>query len=146
MALLYDEAIDPMNNALDSKRRRFLWIITAIAGIAAITHQSLTAALASAHRDSALKVAHAMLTWPLPVTQPVLAGVSAFVLLGLAAQTNGWRRVTGPQCRLVLGFAIAAVLGPAPKSSFCAMTVVIFIVLITLGLMILLILFLLLVR
>jgi hypothetical protein len=130
--------------ALDPRTRRYLWIIIAVAGIVAATHQSLTAALASAHRDSALKAAHAMLTWPLPMTQPILAGVAAFVLLGLAVQTNGWRRVTVRQDPLVLGFAIAAVLGSGPMVLFCALTVVIFVLVITLGLMVLLILFLLL--
>src|SRR5690349_16212339 len=125
MALLYDEATDPMNNALDLRRRRFLWIIIAVAGIVASTHQSLTVALADAHRDSALKAAHAMLTWPLPTTQPILAGVSAVVLLGLSAETNGWQRVTAPQGRLVLGFTIAAVLGAGPEVLFCALTVAI---------------------
>ena len=93
------------------RTRWVLGIITAVAGIVAVTHQSLTAALASAHRDSALTAAHAMLTWPLPMTQPILAGIGAFVLLGLAVQTDGWRQLTAQQSRLVLGFAIAAILG-----------------------------------
>jgi hypothetical protein len=121
-----------------------LWIITAVSGIVAATHQSLTAALASAHRDSALKAAHAMLTWPLPMTQPILASVAAFVLLGLALQTNGWRQVTARQNRLWLGFAIAGILGASPMVLFCALTVVIFVMIVTVALTILLILFLLL--
>jgi hypothetical protein len=121
-----------------------LWIIIAVSGIAAVTHQSLTASLGSAHRDSALKAAHAMLAWPLPMTQPILAGVAAFVLLGLAVQTNGWQRVTAPQGRILLGFAVAAVLGAGPMVLFCALTVAIFVLAITLVLTFLLILFLLL--
>jgi hypothetical protein len=121
-----------------------LWIIIAVSGIVAATHQSLTAALASAHRDSALKAAHAMLTWPLPMTQPILAGVAAFVLLGLALQTNGWRQVTARQSRLLLGFAIAGIVGVGPMVLFCALTVVIFVVIVTIGLTILFALFLLL--
>lgn len=120
--------------ALDSGTRRFLWIVAVVSGIVAATHQSLTAALASAHRDSALKVAHAMLTWPLPMTQPILAGVAAFVLLGLALQTNGWRQVTTRQSWLLLGFAVAAILGAGPMVLFCAVTVVIFVMIVTLGL------------
>ena len=112
--------------AFDKRTRRFLSITIAVAGIVALTHQSLTAALASAHRDSALKSAHAMLTWPLPMTQPILAGVAAFVLLGIAVQTNGWRQVSARQSRLSLGFAIAAVLGAGPMVLFCVLTVVIF--------------------
>jgi hypothetical protein len=131
--------------ALEKKTRRILWIIVAVAGIAALTHHSLTAALGSAHRDSALKAAHAILTWPLPMTQPILAGVAAFVLLGIAAQTNGWRQVTVRQGRLLLGFAIAATLGAGPLVLFCVLTVVIFSLVILFGLMILLILLLLIV-
>ena len=126
--------------ALDKRTRRLLGIITAVAGIVALTHQSLTAALASAHRDSALKAAYAMLTWPLPMTQPILAGVAAFVLLGIAVQTNGWRQVTARQSRLLLGFATAAVLGAGPMVLFCVLTVAIFSLVISFVLLILLIL------
>lgn len=131
-------------DALDPKTRRFLWITIATGITVALTHQSLTAALASAHRDTALRAAHAMLTWPFPMTQPILAGVAAFVLLGLALVTNGWRRVTVPQGRLLLGFTVAAVLGAGPMVVFCALTVAIFVLLLAIGLTFLLILFLLL--
>ena len=131
--------------ALDKRTRWILGIITAVAGIVALTHESLTAALASAHRDSALKAAHALLTWPLPMTQPILAGVAAFVLLGIAAQTNGWRHVTAQQGRLLLGFAIAAILGAGPMVLFCLLTVVIFLLVISFGLMFLLVLLMLLI-
>ena len=83
-----------------------------------------------------------MLTWPLPMAQPILAGVAAFVLLGLALQTNGWRQVTVRQNRLSLGFAVAGILGASPMVLFCALTVVIFVVIVTLVLTILFILFL----
>ena len=131
--------------ALEKRTRRFLGITIAVAGIVALTHQSLTAALASAHRDSALKAAHAMLTWPLPMTQPILAGVAAFVLLGIAVQTNGWRQVTARQSRLLLGFVIAAILGSGPMVLFCVLTVILFSLVISLVLVILLILLLLLI-
>jgi hypothetical protein len=126
--------------ALDKRMRRFLGITIAVAGIVALTHQSLTAALASAHRDSALKTVHAMLTWPLPMTQPILAGVAAFVLLGIAVQTNGWRQVSARQNRLLLGFVIAAILGSGPMVLFCVLTVVIFSLVVSFVLLILLIL------
>jgi hypothetical protein len=121
-----------------------LWIIIATGIIVALTHHSLTAALASAHRDSALRVAHAMLTWPLPMTQPVVAGVATFVLLGFAVQTTGWRRVSVRQGRFLMGFAIAAALGAGPMVLFCALTALICVMVITLALALLLILFLLL--
>jgi hypothetical protein len=83
-----------------------------------------------------------MLTWPLPMAQPILAGVAAFVLLGLALQTSGWRQVTARQNRLSLGFAVAGILGASPMVLFCALTVVIFVVIVTLVLTILFVLFL----
>jgi hypothetical protein len=135
---------DP-GEGLDKKTRRFLWILITVAGIAALAHESLTVALANAHRDSALKVAHAMLTWPLPMTQPILAGLATFVLMGMAVQTNGWRQVTARQSRLLLGFIIAAILGAAPLVLFCLLTVAIFLLIITFGLVFLLVLFLLLI-
>lgn len=126
--------------ALGKGTRRFLAITIAVSGIVALTHQSLTATLASAHRDSALKAAHAMLTWPLPMTQPILAGVAAFVLLGIAVQTNGWRQVSARQSKLLLGFVIAAVLGAGPMVLFCVLTVVIFSLIISFVLLVLFIL------
>lgn len=126
--------------ALGKGTRRFLAITIAVSAIVALTHQSLTATLASAHRDSALKAAHAMLTWPLPMTQPILAGVAAFVLLGIAVQTNGWRQVSARQSRLLLGFVTAAVLGAGPMVLFCVLTVVIFSLVISFVLLVLLIL------
>jgi len=131
--------------ALSKRTRWILGIITAVAGIVALTHESLTVALASTHRDTALKPAHALLTWPLPMTQPILAGVAAFVLLGIALQTNGWRQVTARQGRLLLGFAIAAILGAAPMVLFCLLTVAIFLLVISFGLTFVLVLLLLLI-
>jgi hypothetical protein len=129
--------------ALDTRSRRFLWIIIVVAGIVALTHQSLTAALASAAGDSALKAAYAILTWPLPMGQPILSGIAAVVLLGIALRTNGWRQVTARQSRLVLGFAIAATLGASPEVLLFAMSFVAFVLVVSFGLMFLLVLLLL---
>lgn len=134
---------DP-TGALNTRTRRFLWVLIGTAGVATLTHESLTVALASAERDSALKAAHAMLTWPLPMAQPILAGIATFALLGVAVQTNGWRQVTARQNRLILGFAIAAILGAGPMVLFCALTVVVFLLVISFGLMFLVVLLLLL--
>jgi hypothetical protein len=91
--------------ALDKRTRLILGIIAAVAGIVAMTHQSLTAALASAHRDSA----------------------------------------TAQESRLLLGFAIVAILGAGPMVLFCLATVVIFLLVITFGLIFLVVLLLLMV-
>ena len=133
---------DP-GKAPDRTTRRLLWILIAVAGAVALTHESLTVALANAHRDSALQAAHTMLTWPLPMTQPILAGVGAFGLLGMAVPTNAWRQVTARQSRLLLGFAIAAILGAAPEVFFVLLTVLILLLVITFGLIFLLVLLLL---
>jgi len=70
------------------------------------------------------------------MTQPILAGVAAFVLMGIAVQTSGWRQVTERQSRLLLGFGTAAVLGAAPMVLFCVLTVIIFSLVISLVLLI----------
>jgi hypothetical protein len=131
--------------ALDLRTRRSLWITTVVAGIVAVTHPSLTGALASAHGDGSLRAAHAMLTWPLPNAQPIVSGGAAIVLLGIAVHTNGWRWVTARQWRLLLGIAIAAVVGSGPMVLFCALIVVTFVLVITLALIVVLIIFLLLI-
>ena len=115
------------SDGLDSRTRRGLWITIATGVIVAATHQSLTAALASAHRDAALKAAQAVLAWPLPMTQPIVAGVAAFVLLGFAVQTTGWRFLSARQGRLVIGFAVAAALAAGPMVLFVALTVLVFV-------------------
>ena len=125
------------SDGLDSRTRRGLWNIIITGVIVAATHQSLTAALASAHRDSALKAAHAVLVWPLPMTQPIVAGVAAFVLLGFAVQTTGWRFVSARQARLVIGFAVAAGLAAGPMVLFVALTALICVVVIAIALTIL---------
>jgi hypothetical protein len=125
------------SDGLDSRTRRGLWITIATGVIVAATHQSLTAALGSAHRNTALKAAHAMLAWPLPMTQPIVAGVAAFVLLGFAVQTTGWRFVSARQARLVIGFAVAAVLAAGPMVLFVALTVLVCVLVIAVALTIL---------
>ena len=129
------------SDGLDSRTRLGLWVTITTAVIVAATHQSLTAALASAHRDTALKAAHAVLIWPLPMTQPIVAGVAAFVLLGFAVQTTGWRFVSARQARLVIGFAVAAVLAAGPMLLFVALTVLACVVVIAIALTILFMLF-----
>jgi hypothetical protein len=71
--------------------------------------------------------------------------VAAFVLLGVAVQTNGWRQITARQSRLLLGFAIVAILGAGPMLLFCLVTVVVFVLVVSFGLIFLLILLLLLI-
>jgi hypothetical protein len=121
-----------------------LWITIATGVIVAATHQPLTAALASAHRVTVLRAAHTVLAWPMSMTQPIVAGFAAFVLLGFAVQTAGWRFVGAQQARLVIGFAVVAVLAAGPMVLFVALTVLVCVVVSAIALAILFMLFLLL--
>lgn len=126
------------SDGLDLRTRRGLWITIATGVIVAATHQSLTGALASAHRDAGLKAAQAILAWPLPMAQPIVAGFAVFVLLGFAVQTTGWRFVSAQQARLVIGFAVAAALAAGPMVLFVALTVLVFVAVIAIVIAILL--------
>jgi hypothetical protein len=146
--------VDPMpggvpdqeySDGLGSGTRRGLWTTIAIGVTVAAAHQPLTTALANSHRDTALKAAHAVLAWPLPVTQPIVAGFAAFVLLGFAVQTTGWRVVSARQARLVIGFAVATVLAAGPMILFVTLTVLLCVVIIAIALTILFMVFMLLI-
>jgi hypothetical protein len=126
-----------------TRTRRGLWITITAAVVVAAAHQSLTDALASAHRDTVLKAAHAALAWPLPIAQPVVAGMAAFVLLGFAVVTTGWRFVSARQARLVIGFGVAAALAAGPMVIFIGLSVLACLAVIAIGLAFLLMLLLL---
>jgi hypothetical protein len=115
-------AVEILGNGI----RWFLGIVTALAGIVAICHQSLTRSLATAHGVGILGAAHTMLVWPLPLTQPSLAGAAAFGLGAIGIHTHGWRQITPRQGRYLLGFTAAAVLGAGPMVLLVTLTFVIF--------------------
>ena len=126
---------DPVD-AFNRGTRRVLTTITVLAGGVALTHQLLTNALAATHKAGPLGAAHALLTWPLPLTQPILAGVSAVVLGVIGMQTGGWRQVTPRQGWYLSGFTVAAVLGAGPMILVCALAFAVFTLVIGIGLMI----------
>jgi hypothetical protein len=99
---------------LGNGTRRFLRTATTLAGIVTVIHRPLADALADAHGTGPLQDAHAILTWPLPLTQPVLAGVAFFVLGVIGVRTHGWRQVTSRQGRYLFSCSVAAVLGAGP--------------------------------
>jgi hypothetical protein len=109
--------------ALHYKTRRALATATIVAGTVALAHQPLAAALAASHVAGALGAAHEVLTWPVPLTQPVLAGVGAAVLSIIGVQSRGWRQVTRRQCWFLLASTVIAVLGAAPMILVCVLTV-----------------------
>lgn len=106
---------------LGSGTRRFLGAATTLAGIVALIHHPLADALADAHGTGPLRAAYAILTWPLPLTQPILAGVAFFVLSVIGVHTRGWRQVTSRQGWYLFGFSVAAVLGAGPMVLLFAM-------------------------
>jgi hypothetical protein len=119
---------------LASGTRRFLALATAVCSVVALVHQPLTGALASAHGAGVLGAAHAVLTWPWPLTQPILAGIAAFVLIAIGVQAHGWRQVTRPQRWYLLSFTVAAVLGAGPTVLIVTLTLLVFTLAIGIGL------------
>ena len=100
--------------ALGNGTRRFLGAATALAGIVALIHHPLADALADAHGAGPLRAAHAILAWPWPLTQPILAGVAFFVLGVIGVRSHGWRQVTSRQGGYLFGFSVVAILGAGP--------------------------------
>ena len=128
--------LDPAGEVLGSGTRRFLALTTALSGIVALIHQPLTGALASTHGAGVLGAARAVLTWPWPLTQPILAGAATFVLMAIGIQAHGWRQVTRPQRWYLLGFTVTAVLGAGPMVLLVTLTLLVFALAIGIGLII----------
>jgi hypothetical protein len=122
--------------ALEHRTRRALGVVTVLAGGAALTQHALAGALAASHGTGVLGAAHAVLTWPTPLAQPVLAGVGAFVLSMIGIQSRGWRHITRRQYWYLSASAVVAVLGAAPMVLVCVLTVVAVALAVMVGLMI----------
>jgi hypothetical protein len=75
-----------------------------------------------------------VLTWPWPATQPILAGLGAFVLIAIGIHAHGWRQVNRRQWRYLMGFTVAAVLGASPMVLLVTLTFVVFALVIGIGL------------
>jgi hypothetical protein len=115
--------------------RQLLGAVTALCGGVALTHQVVASALA--HGGGAWGAAATLLAWPLPLLQPILAGVGASVLCAVGVVTGGWRDIGPRQGWLLLAGAIAAVLGAGPMVLVCALTAVVCVLVVVLGLVIL---------
>jgi hypothetical protein len=77
-----------------------------------------------------------VLVWPIPLSQPVLAGIGGFVLAIVGVQSGGWRQVTRRQAWYLLAAAVAAILGAGPMVLVCVLTIVALALAIMIGLMI----------
>ncbi len=113
-----------------------LGFTTTASGAVALTHQLLTTALAAAHGTGVLGAAHALLIWPLPLAQPILAGIGAFVLGVIGLDAHGWRRVSRRQGWYLLAFTVAAVIGAGPMVLVCVLFGAAIVLAIALGVMI----------
>jgi hypothetical protein len=104
--------------------RRLIGLVTVLSVGVALTHPLLSGALAGAHSAGPWGAAAAVLAWPAPVIQQILAGVGAFVLGVIGALTGGWREIGPRQACLLAAGAMAAVLGAGPMIMVCVLTVV----------------------
>jgi hypothetical protein len=109
--------------------------VAIVSGGVALTHQVLAGALA--HGGGPWGAAATLLAWPVPLLQPILAGVGALVLCAVGLVTGAWRRSGPRQYWLLLGGAIAAVLGAVPMVLVCALTAVVGVLIVVAGLAIL---------
>jgi hypothetical protein len=110
---------------LSGRVRRVLAALTIVSAGVALTHQMLAGALASAHGAGLWGAAAALLAWPVPLIQPILAGAGALLLSIVGMLTGGWRPRGSRQNGLVVAGAIAAVLGAGPMVLICGLTVVV---------------------
>ena len=104
-------------------RRQLLGTATVLDSGVALTHQLLTVALAHSH--GLLAGAYMVLNWPLPLAQPILAGIAA-VCTGLAGvQTRGWQHLSHRHIWLLLTGIVAAVFGAGPMVLVCLLMAVV---------------------
>lgn len=122
--------------SLSGRVRRLVGAVTAVSAGVALTHQILAGALASAHGAGPWGAAAALLAWPVPLIQPILAGTGALVLSAIGMLTGGWRHLTPRQNEVLVAGAIAAVLGAGPMVVVCGLTVVFGVLALAVGLVI----------
>lgn len=103
--------------------RRLLGFTTVTSAVVALTHQLLTGALGAAHGTGIFGAVHALLSWPTPLAQPILAGIGALILCVIGVDARGWRRVSQRQNWYLLVFTIVAVLGAGPMVLVCVLAV-----------------------
>jgi hypothetical protein len=107
---------------LSRRMRQLVGVVTVVSGGVAITHQVLADVLA--HGWGPWGAAATLLAWPVPLIQPILAGVGALVLCAVGVMTGGWREIEPGQDWLLLAGAVAALLGTGPMVLVCVLTAV----------------------
>jgi hypothetical protein len=114
--------------------RRCVGVVSAVSGGVALTHQMLAGALAGAHGAGPWGAAAAVLAWPAPLMQPILAGIGALVLCAVGVVTRGWRDIGPGQTWLMAAGTIAALLGAGPMVLVCVLTALAFVLAVIIGL------------
>jgi len=122
---------------LGGRIRQYAGLLAAVSSGVAASHEVLAGAFASAHGTGPWGAAAALLAWPVPLLQPVLAGVGAVVLCAVGVLTAGWRRLGRRQRWLLAGAAVAAALGAGPMVLVCALIAVACVLAVVAGLAIL---------
>jgi hypothetical protein len=120
---------------LGRRMRQLVVALTVVSGGVAPTHQILAGALALS--GGPWGAAAALLAWPVPLLQPVLAGVGALILCAVGVMTGGWRHIGPRQGWLLLAGATAAILGAGPMVLVCALTAVVYVLAVVIGFVIL---------
>jgi hypothetical protein len=108
---------------LGRRRRQLLGTLAVVSGGVALTHQVLAGVLA--HGWGPLAAAAMVLGWPVPLMQPVLAGVGALILCVVGVRTRGWRHSEPRQDWLLLAGAVAALAGTVPMVVVCALIAIV---------------------
>ena len=133
--VLFGEDDDAVQ-ALHCGTRRALWIVAVVAGSVALAHQPLVGLLAATHGHGVPGVAYDVLAWPVPLAQPVLAGVGAFAVSLVGVQSRGWQQVTRRQYRCLLPCTTVAILGAGPMILVCVVTAAVVALAVVIGLII----------
>lgn len=121
--------------ALSTRSRLFVSGTAVLATAVALTHQLLAGAMADAY-SGPWSAARAVLVWPWPLTQTIVSAVGAGTLVVIALMTDGYLRVSREMSWPLLIATAVAILGAGPMLLVCAITAVVYAVIIVIGVVI----------
>jgi hypothetical protein len=108
----------------------------AAALVVSITHGLLVGGLADAS-SGPWSATRAVVSWPAPLAQQILAGVAAVALLVIAMATGGFRRVSRRLTWPLRAATVAALMGAGPMVLVCAVTVLVWVLIVVVAIAIL---------
>jgi hypothetical protein len=109
----------------DDSTRLLIGLVAVVSVAVALTHQLLAGALSRTHGAGPFGAAAAVLGWPTPMLQPILAGVGALTVCAIGVFTGGWREVGRRQNCLLVAGVMAAVFGAGPMILVCTLIAVV---------------------